>query len=71
MPLDVNYYAIISDAVERGLQTGIRRLYKYKESPILTEEEVLNYVEPIRYEIMNAIGEYLRFPEDPSHAERP
>lgn len=47
-----NWYAIISDCVERGAGFGVRRAYKHTDSP--SEDAI---VESVNNEVMNAISE--------------
>lgn len=52
----VNLYRILSDAVDSGVAVGLRRAYKYTESP--TYEDI---VESIVREVMNKLDEVIDF----------
>lgn len=63
----VDLYALLRDKIEEGLGWGIRHAYKYDSSP-KTEEQMLESVERMMDEIMNAVCEYIRFDDD--HADK-
>ena len=56
MPLEPNYYAIISRAVEEGVDSGYRRAYKHNDSP---EEDTIK--DEIHSAVINALTEVLQF----------
>ncbi len=52
-------YKIIHMAVEDGVAIGVRRAFKYTDTP--TEDQM---IEVIRHEVMNQICEWFKFAEN-------
>lgn len=62
-PVRMQTYSIISDAVERGLAFGLRRLFKHDSAP-KTEAQVLEQLERVQHEVMLALDEVIDWQDE-------
>jgi hypothetical protein len=60
--MTVKTYAVLEDCIDRGLQLGIRHVFKHDGSP-RNEDQLLEHTERILNDIMNAVCEYFDFEE--------
>lgn len=63
-------YKLLEDSVESGIKWGIRRVFKYRDTDAITEDELLNetQIDTILNCIMVEIAERFDFPEPPEGA---
>ena len=61
--MKVKLYDLLSDKIEEGLGWGLRRVYKYNDTP-KTEDDLLAATDQIMQEIMAAVCQYLTFDHD-------
>jgi len=57
--LQVDVYNVVARAVEEGVAYGLRRAYKHVDDP--SQESIAEHVER---EVLNALCEVIRFPEE-------
>lgn len=56
-----NEYKVLTDCVETGVRSGIRRIFKYSQDTLIDEEGLERHADVIEQEITNAICEYFSF----------
>lgn len=56
MPIKFRAYPIIADAIERGIDFGVRRAFKHTDTP--TPDAIIEHVET---EVLNALSEIIDF----------
>lgn len=61
--LTMQTYRILSNAVEDGVRAGVKRVWKHRDSPELTDE-LQNALEDIVHNgVMCSLGEVIQWPE--------